>query len=79
MDTGPVYTMRKTKIGEEDDSASLGARLAEMGAQALVETLYFLEGELPGAQARSMPRGAGDAGGENRRRLAEPPVRRRRP
>jgi methionyl-tRNA formyltransferase len=46
MDTGPVYTMRETEIGEEEDSASLGARLATMGAQALVETLRFLEGEL---------------------------------
>jgi len=45
MDTGPVYTMRKTEVREEDDSASLGARLAEMGAQALVDTLHFLEGE----------------------------------
>jgi methionyl-tRNA formyltransferase len=45
MDTGPVYSMRKTKIGEEEDSAFLGARLAAMGADALVETLYFLEGE----------------------------------
>jgi methionyl-tRNA formyltransferase len=62
MDTGPVYTMRQTAIGEEEDAASLGARLAEMGAQALVETLYFLEGELPGAHARPVPRGTGDAG-----------------
>ena len=45
MDTGPVYAMRKTEIGEEEDSASLGQRLAAMGADALVETLYFLEGE----------------------------------
>jgi methionyl-tRNA formyltransferase len=45
MDTGPVYTMRKTQIGEEEDSASLGARLAEVGADALVETLNSLEGE----------------------------------
>lgn len=45
MDTGPVYTMRETEIGEEEDSASLGARLATMGAQALVETMHFLEGE----------------------------------
>ena len=47
MDTGPVYTMRRTAIGEEEDSASLGARLAGMGAQALIETLHFLEGEDP--------------------------------
>jgi len=46
MDTGPVYTMTETEIGEEEDSASLGARLATMGAQALIETLLFLEGEL---------------------------------
>jgi methionyl-tRNA formyltransferase len=45
MDTGPVYTTRETRIGEEEDSASLGARLALMGAQALIETLVFLEGE----------------------------------
>jgi methionyl-tRNA formyltransferase len=45
MDAGPVYTMRKTEIREDDDSASLGQRLAAMGADALIETLYFLEGE----------------------------------
>ena len=45
MDTGPVYTMRKTEIREDDDSASLGQRLALLGADALVETLHFLEGE----------------------------------
>lgn len=61
MDTGPVYTMRKTRIEESDDSASLGARLALLGADALAETLHFLEGESAGAQARSMPRGTGGA------------------
>jgi len=45
MDTGPVYTMRKTEIGEEETAEMLGARLAALGAQALVETLFFLEGE----------------------------------
>ena len=39
MDTGPVYATRETRIGEEEDSASLGARLADLGAQLLVETL----------------------------------------
>jgi methionyl-tRNA formyltransferase len=52
MDTGPVYTMRETRIGEEETAEELGARLAMMGAQALVETLYFLESEFPS------PRGA---------------------
>lgn len=61
MDTGPVYTMRKTEIREDDDASSLGQRLAELGADALIETLYFLEGELPGAEARLTPRGTGGA------------------
>lgn len=45
MDTGPVYAMRKTEIGEEETAEMLGARLAALGAQALVETLHLLEGE----------------------------------
>ena len=45
MDTGPVYTMRETRIGEEESAEELGARLAQIGAASLVETLYFLEGE----------------------------------
>ncbi len=61
MDTGPVYTMRETEIRDEDGSASLSERLARLGADALVETLYFLEGELPDAQARPLPRGTGGA------------------
>jgi methionyl-tRNA formyltransferase len=42
MDAGAVYTRRETRIGEEEDAASLSARLATMGADALVETLNFL-------------------------------------
>jgi methionyl-tRNA formyltransferase len=61
MDTGPVYTMRETKIGGDEDSASLGSRLAEMGASALVETLYFLEGEYPSRIAPPGPRGTAGA------------------
>jgi methionyl-tRNA formyltransferase len=61
MDTGPVYTMRKTEIGKEEDSASLGARIAEMGAEALVETLHFLEGDYPDRAGGPAPRGAGGA------------------
>ena len=45
MDTGPVYTTRETKIGEEESAEELGARLATLGADALRETLHFLEGE----------------------------------
>lgn len=42
MDTGPVYAMRETPILEADTSETLGARLAEMGARLLVETLAQL-------------------------------------
>ncbi len=48
MDTGPVYTMRETRIGEGETAEELGARLALLGAQALVETLHSLEGEFAG-------------------------------
>jgi methionyl-tRNA formyltransferase len=45
MDTGPVYALRETPIGEEETAEELGERLAAMGADALVETLILLEGE----------------------------------
>jgi methionyl-tRNA formyltransferase len=45
MDTGPVYATRETRIGEEETAEELGGRLAQIGADLLVETLYFLEGE----------------------------------
>jgi methionyl-tRNA formyltransferase len=45
MDTGPVYTMQRTEIVEGETAEVLGARLAALGAQSLVETLHFLESE----------------------------------
>ncbi len=45
MDTGAVYATRETRIGEEETAEELGARLAQLGAALLVETLYLLEGE----------------------------------
>ncbi len=45
MDTGPVYAMRETRIGEEETAEELGGRLSQVGADLLVETLHFLEGE----------------------------------
>jgi methionyl-tRNA formyltransferase len=45
MDTGPVYMTRETRIGEKESAEELGARLAAIGAQALVDTLFFLESE----------------------------------
>ncbi len=39
LDHGPVLATRATEIGAHEDSASLTSRLAELGAQLLVETL----------------------------------------
>ncbi len=51
MDTGPVYATCATPIGEGDTAETLGARLAEMGAELLVETVFFLEGKRAGEKA----------------------------
>ncbi len=55
MDTGPVYTMRETRIGEEESAEELGTRLATMGAEALIETLKFLESESEGSEISLPP------------------------
>jgi methionyl-tRNA formyltransferase len=39
LDTGPVAASAETPISDEDTAATLGARLAEMGAALLVETI----------------------------------------
>jgi methionyl-tRNA formyltransferase len=39
LDHGPILAMRETRIGDNEDAASLTARLAEMGAELLVEAL----------------------------------------
>ena len=43
MDTGPILATEETAIGAEEDAGSLGARLAELGAPLLVDTLRALE------------------------------------
>jgi methionyl-tRNA formyltransferase len=43
MDTGPILATAETSIGEDEDAGSLGARLAELGAPLLVETLRRLD------------------------------------
>ena len=43
MDTGPILATLETAIGPEEDAGSLGARLAELGAPLLVETLRALD------------------------------------
>jgi methionyl-tRNA formyltransferase len=39
LDTGPILTIRKTPIAETDNSQTLHDRLAQMGAELLVETI----------------------------------------
>jgi len=43
LDHGPVLAMRATPIGEHEDAVALTARLAELGAALLVETLEHLD------------------------------------
>jgi len=39
MDTGPIVAQRETAIGADEDGAGLTARLFQMGAELMVETL----------------------------------------
>jgi methionyl-tRNA formyltransferase len=43
LDHGPVLATRETAIGSREDAPALTARLAEMGAELLVETLGRLD------------------------------------
>ncbi len=42
LDTGPVILQREEPISPEDDAGSLGARLAEIGAELLVQTVDMM-------------------------------------
>src|SRR5262245_43535792 len=52
LDTGPILLLRATAIGDEETAAELTPRLAEIGAEALIEALSGIErGEItPQAQ-----------------------------
>jgi len=43
LDHGPILATRATAIGEREDAAALTERLAQMGAELLVETLARLD------------------------------------
>ena len=43
LDHGPILATRATQIGEREDAAELTSRLAEMGAELLVETLERID------------------------------------
>jgi len=47
LDSGPVYLQRELPIGVEDTAGTLTARLAELGAEALLEVVDALEGNGP--------------------------------
>jgi methionyl-tRNA formyltransferase len=44
LDEGPVFSSLSTPIAPDEDAGSLGARLAELGARCLSETLSRIEG-----------------------------------
>jgi methionyl-tRNA formyltransferase len=47
LDTGPILAQESTTIEVDDTAGTLGARLAEMGAQLLVEVLpVYLDGDV---------------------------------
>lgn len=43
LDTGPILSQRTCPILPEDDAGTLEAKLAELGAELLIETLHTLE------------------------------------
>jgi methionyl-tRNA formyltransferase len=43
LDTGPILLQRSTPIGEDEDAPALSARLAQIGAELMIETLARLE------------------------------------
>lgn len=47
MDTGPILNQRELPITDEDTTGSLGVKLAQVGAQLLIETLpLWIEGRI---------------------------------
>jgi methionyl-tRNA formyltransferase len=66
LDHGPILAMRATAIAAGEDAVALTARLAEMGAQLLVETVDRIDGikelEQDHARATVAPRLSRDDG-----------------
>jgi methionyl-tRNA formyltransferase len=53
LDTGPILMQREEPISDTDDAASLGNRLAAIGAELIVETLASLDVIEPRAQVEA--------------------------
>lgn len=69
VDTGPILHQREEPIAPDDDSGSLGARLAAVGAEVLVETIdHLASGPVaPRPQDHSLATFAPKFGPEDRR------------
>jgi methionyl-tRNA formyltransferase len=75
LDHGPILAMRSTPIGRDEDAVALTSRLAEMGAELLVDTLARLDDVQPKEQAHEeatvaprLNRGMGSSIGPSARR-----------
>ena len=66
LDTGPILLQRKEPIRPDDDSGTLGARLATLGAELLVETLERWAGLTPEPQDGALATSAPKLGAEER-------------
>jgi methionyl-tRNA formyltransferase len=53
LDHGPILATRSTPIGGDEDAVALTSRLAEMGAELLVDTLARLDEVQPKEQAHA--------------------------
>ena len=51
LDTGPVRLERRIEIGPAETGGELEARLANLGAECLIEVLSDLEGHTPQPQS----------------------------
>jgi methionyl-tRNA formyltransferase len=68
LDTGPVVLQRPVAIEAEDDAGSLGNRLADVGAEVLLESLDLLgAGATPSPQDHDLATYAPKLGPEDRR------------
>ena len=75
LDTGPVFTQRRTAIGATDDAGTLHDRLAEAGAAALLNVLS----DIAQGSARALPQPAEGASYARKIEKAETWLQWRRP
>ena len=69
LDTGPVYAALETPVREDESAAQLTARLAELGADALLEVLDAFAAAKRGARPPPLPTPQNDARATYARKL----------